>query len=62
MDFIFLIGEGIAHAKAAKVGKGGIFDYFPKLWDADCWRAPVAGPDAGRGRRVVVGPMVSIGR
>jgi hypothetical protein len=27
-----------------------------------CRRAPEAGPDAGRGRRVVVGPMVSIGR
>ena len=33
----FLIGEEIAHAKAAKGakdGKGKNFDYFPKLWDA----------------------------
>jgi hypothetical protein len=36
-DFLFLIREEIAHAKAAegeKDGKGKIFDYFPKLRDA----------------------------
>ena len=56
-DFIFLIGEGIAHVPQSR-------DTLTRAYARilDCWRAPEAGPDAGRGRRVVVGPMVSIGR
>jgi hypothetical protein len=32
-----------SHAKAAKDAKGEIFDYFPKLWDADYSRPAVPG-------------------
>ena len=49
-------------AKDAKVGKGGNPTTLLTRFAEELRRAPEAGPDAGRGRRVVVGPKVSIGR
>ena len=46
-DFIFLIGEGIAHAKVAKVGKGGDFN-----WGRDYERRTVPRHVTGVGTQI----------